>query len=235
MTDVKALYQVRGNIRTYFAAAGQDLQPMLSDGGAQIMVQGLPERAELVKLGASWGAAVATGSAFAPVAAWPTATANLTIYNGESAGGPCYVLDRAWMTSITGGMTGPLQLLGQVVPVGAAASGLAGATGGPFTDSANVNKWHLSGRSSAYAGNAKFLTGNGNVGVTNRWFAIGPSTSLTASNAGAVSVGLGVEANLYGRIILPPGAYFNLMNVGGQAIGTAICGLDWHEVLMNLG
>jgi len=77
------------------------------------------------------------------------------------------------------------------------------------------------------------MTGGANVGVTNKWFAIGPSSSLVAAGA-AVTVGLGVEANLYGRIIVPPGAYFNLMNVGGQAIGTAICGLDWHEVVLNL-
>jgi hypothetical protein len=52
---------------------------------------------------------------------------------------------------------------------------------------------------------------------------------------GAVTTGLGVEANVFGRIIVPPGAYFNLMNIGGQAIGTAIAGLDWHEVQLNLG
>ncbi len=233
MTDVSILAQVRGLVRQYFTASQASIQPMLGDGGELLINQTLPERSELVRLGKSWGAAIPTGSAFTPAAAWPTAACNLTMYNGEAPGGPSYVIDRVWATMITGGMTGPMALLGQIVPVGAVAAGLAGATGS-FTDASTVLKWQLSGRLSAYAGNAKFVVSSGNAGVTNKWFQLGPSSPLVTANAGGVVVGLGVEANLFGRIIVPPGAYFNLMNASGQATGTGIAGIDWHEIQLSL-
>jgi hypothetical protein len=225
MTDVKALYQVRGNIRTYFGAAGQDLQPMLSDGGAQIMVQGLPERAELVKLGASWGAGLPTGSAFAPVAAWPTTASNLVLANGEAAGGPTYVVERAWMSAITAGATGPSVILAQTIPVGAT---------GSYTDTTTILRRQLSLRATNFTSNGKLSATAANVLVASQWFPLGPSVGYPSSGV-IGNIGQTCEALVQGRILIPPGAALALAGVCAQAAGTSIMGVEWHEVLMNLG
>jgi hypothetical protein len=200
---------------------------MLSDGGAQIMVQGLPERAELVKLGASWGAAIPTASAFTYVAAWPTTRSELILFNGETAGGPTYVVDRAWMTDITTGATGGRALLAQLVP----APNVAGVTG-TIGVSATVLTHQLSGRAINYGGNAKLhLADTLLPAIANQWFPLGTIPSV----GGVTTIGTTVEANLYGRLLVPPGAALCLAGVAGAASGTAILGVDWHEVLMNLG
>src|SRR5213076_3021657 len=88
MTDVTILGQIRGAVRQYFTT-GQQIQPVMSDGGALIMTQGLPERAELVKLGASYGAVIPTANAFTyPTATWPTTRSELILQNAELAIGP---------------------------------------------------------------------------------------------------------------------------------------------------
>jgi hypothetical protein len=225
MTDVKSLLQIRGNIRTYFGAAGQDLQPMLSDGGAQIMVQGLPERAELVKLGASWGAGLPTGSAFAPVAAWPTTVSNLVLANGEAVGGPTYIVDRAWMSAITAGSTGPSVILAQTIPYGST---------GAFTDTATILRRQLSLRGSAFSSNAKLSATAANVLVASQWFPLGPSVGYSSS-AVAGNIGTTCEADIKGRILIPPGAALAFAGVASVAAGTSIMGVEWHEVLLNLG
>src|SRR5258707_5529124 len=107
MTDVTVLGQIRGNARQYFSSPGVNTQPVMSDGGALVVAQELPERAELVKLGKSYGAAIPTGSAFTYVNAWPTTRAELILANAEGTGGPSYSVDRVWLADITAGPTGP--------------------------------------------------------------------------------------------------------------------------------
>lgn len=222
MTDVDIRGQIRGNIRPYFSGAGTDVQLMLSDGGALISVQALPERAELVKLGQSWGAAIPTGSAATYIAGWPTTAPALVMQNAEAAGGPTYIIERAWLADISAGATGGRSLVGQLQP--------AGITG-TFTDNAVVLKHQLSGRAANYGGNAKFAVAAANIPIASQWFPLGnASMGATISNLGS-----SLEANVFGRLLVPPGAFLSLVGCAGTAAGTYIIGVEWHEVFLNLG
>ncbi len=228
MTDVSILAQVRGAVRQFFSSANLDVQAVLGDGGELLVSQTLPERAELVKLGKSWGACIPTGSAFTPVAAWPTTRSELILYNGESANGPSYIVERVWGSLITGGMTGSMVLLGQLVP----APSVVGATGTGIGTTATVLIHQLSGRVAAYGGNAKLHIADTLLpAVANQWFPVGNGGPMAA----AIGVGLSAEGLIQGRLIIPPGAALCLNAVFGQASGTAILGVSWHETQMNLG
>src|SRR5258707_1752152 len=147
MTDVTVLGQIRGNARQYFSSPGVNTQPVMSDGGALVITQELPERAELVKLGKSWGAAIPTGSAATYVAGWPTTAPGLVMKNNEIAGGPSYIIDRVWLADISAGATGGPGIAAQLQIPG---------TTGAFTDNSAVLKHQLSGRLGNYGGNALF-------------------------------------------------------------------------------
>lgn len=226
MTDVNIFGQIRGTARQYFSSSQQEVQPVLGDGGEQLVSQALPERVELVKLGKSWGAAIPTGSAATVTSGWPGAVgAGLTMQNGEAAGGPSYVVDRVWSADITAGATGPRFMAGQLL--------IAGTTG-TFTDNSAVLKHQLSGRAGNYGGNAKFSVAAANLPIANQWFPLGPSQQ-GVNVAVQTTVGLVNEAFVYGRIIIPPGAFLALLSGGGSATGTYVLGVEWHEVYLNLG
>jgi hypothetical protein len=232
MTDVNIFGQIRGLARTYFSTSQLDVQPMLADGGEQLVSQALPERTELVKLGKSFGAAIPTASAFTYVNAWPTTRAELVLLNGESAGGPSYVVDRAWMASITAGATGPVALLGQIIPATAATQG---ATGPATADNTAIKRHQMSGRTNnTITSNARLVLANVQFAVADQWFLLGQTPGLAATAGGAV-LAQGVEAQVLGRIIIPPQAAFCLAGIASIGAGTAIAGLEWHEVQLNLG
>lgn len=223
MTDVNIYGQIRGAIRQYFISAQQNVQPVLGDGGEQIVNQGLPERSELVKLGNSWGVAIPTASAFTFVAAWPTTRAELVIFNGEDDGAKTYVIDRAWMVNITSmAAAQPLALLGQVVP---AALAIAQAA-----DNAAIIRTHLSGKLSNYNGRGTFALANTAFALANKWTTLG--SGLTAPMT--TNLGCSIEANVLGRYLIPPGGAFCLAGLAGTAAGTAIIGCEFHEVQLNL-
>lgn len=230
MTDVNAQGQVRGNARQFFTT-GTQVQLVQSDGGALIITQGLPERAELVKLGASFGCAIPTGSHFTYVAALPTTRAELVLYNGEAASGPTYVIDRVWMQDDAAGPTGPRALLGQIVPIGA--TGPINVASG-IVDNSAVLRWQLSGRGPGTSTNARLALAS-LICAANKWFPLGPSVFVPIAPTAAQNIGTTLEAMVQGRILIPPGAAFAIAGVAGAASGTAIAGIEWHEVYLNLG
>src|SRR5271154_6694389 len=74
-----------------YAENREDEQLHLNSRGDVIIAQGLPELAELVRLGNSFQAYFGTG--VTALNALPTTTAHLSIYNGEPANGSCYLID----------------------------------------------------------------------------------------------------------------------------------------------
>lgn len=196
--------------------------PGMNSRGEWLMSQGLPERTELVRLGYSWGAQIPTGSAFTFVNAWPTTRAELVLCNGELAGGKTYIIDRCWMANITSQAAAqPYSLLGQLAP-----SSLAIAAA---TDNAAVLRQSLSGKLKVYNGNAKLALANTAFALTNLWFALGngPISPMTTN------LGASMEVNVFGKYLVPPGAAFCLAGLAGTAAGTAICGIEWHEVQLT--
>ena len=188
--------------------------------GDLLVAQALSPRSELVRLGDSYAVAIATGSAFAPVAAWPTTRAELILWNGEDPGGKSYVIDSAWVASITSvAAASSITLLGQVVP----SKGVAA----PTDDTAQIIS-SLSGRSSNYGGRARRAVANTAFCIANGWQALG---AVAASPS--ASIGAGAFAECEGRFIIPPGGTFGLNAVFSTAAGTAIAGLSWHEIQLS--
>ena len=205
----------------FYSEAQPDIVPTTNHRGDLIVAQALPERSELVRLGNSWGAQIPTGSAFTFVNAWPTTRAELVLSNAEATGGLPYIIDRVWMTNITSQAAAqPFTMLGQLNPaVNAIAAG---------TNNAAILRQSLSGKIATYNGNARLLVANTAFALTNQWFSMGTA----AVSPMTTNLGNTAEAFVFGRYIVPPGAQFCVAGLAGTAAGTAICGIEWHEVLL---
>lgn len=199
---------------------GQTVTEGANPRGEQLFAQALPERAELTRQGFSFGAAIPTGSAFTFVAAWPTTRAELVLWNGETAGGKTYIIDRVWLTNITSmAAAQPMSLLGQVVP---ASLGVAAPT-----DNAAVLRHNKLGNSAAIPSLARLMVANTAFAVANQWFGLCSVTPSPTTNLGCT-----IEKELLGRILVPPGGAFCLAGIAGTAAGTAIAGVEWHEAVL---
>lgn len=219
------LVKIAGRVRGFFAGNypenREDEQIHLNNRGDQVVAQGLPERSELVRMGASWGAQIPTASAFTFVAAWPTTRAELVLCNAEDKGGKTYIIDRVWMTNITSmAAAQPASMLGQVVP---SALNITAAA-----DNALVLRQSLSGKVTNYAGRATLALANTAFAIANRWTILGSGILAPMTT----NLGASVEANVYGRYLIPPGAAFCVAGLAGTAAGTALIGVEWHEALL---
>jgi len=216
---------LNGTIRTNTRPnipAGSYLSPNMNNGLDMIVAQGLPPLTELVRLGVVWDVAIATGSAFTYVAAWPTTRGELVVYNGEPAGGKSLVWLSAWLYNITSmGAAQPMTLIGQNVPVVATV---------PTDDTAQL----VSSRSGkvGYSGRMRRAVANTAAGqTTNLWRVLcsglisSPTTNLGAS----------VWADMRGAVITPPGGVMAFNAVAGTAAGTAIIGATFAELQIDLG
>lgn len=224
LIDIQSLRALVRKLATVPAYGDQvETTPAMNDRGELYTVQGLPERSELVRLGNSWGAQIPTGSAFTFVNAWPTTRAELVLCNGEAAGGKTFIIDRVWMANITSQAAAQhYSILGQLAP---ASLGIAAAT-----DNTAILKQNLAGKIKAYSGLAKLAVANTAFALTNQWFTLGNAqVSPMTTNLGG-----SIEANVFGKYLVPPGAAFCVAGLAGTAAGTAICGIEWHEVQLTV-
>lgn len=205
-------------------AQGDSMQPSLTERGGLIHQQDLPERSELVRQGASYGAAIPTGSAFTFVNAWPTTRAELVLNNANSAGGNVLVIDRVWMTNITSQAAAqPFSILAQLR---AGDCGVAAAT-----DNAAVLRWQLGGKTTiTTSGGGRLALANTAFALTNLWFILGNA----AVSPMTTNLGNSMSVECYGRYIVPPGGAFCIAGLAGTAAGTAICGVEWHELALAI-
>lgn len=200
--------------------------------------QYLPERTNLVLQGNSYGCILATG--LTSVALQPTTLSDLAIFNGEPIGGAgssepgavgggpgkTYIIDRVFgfLNAAAAAVT-QLSLVGQIIPAQPLEAGPSDVT--------SILRWSLSGRRSTYTGKAALVTNvtTQPTAVANKWFILGSS----AASGGAASIGTAVEANCYGRYLIPPGAYFSLTGIVGTAVASSMfVGFEWHEVQLPL-
>jgi hypothetical protein len=196
----------------------------LNNRGEQLMVEAMPLKTELTRLGNTFSVAIATGNAFTYVNGWPTTRAELVLYNGEPSGGKSYVIDSAFMADISSAAVAQSKaLLAQLV---------AAATA-PTDDTAQLIT-SRSGRAlygAAYPGRAKRALANTAAGqIANRWEVIGATTTPNAATIGA-----SLYVDLFGGWIVPPGAALALAGLASTAAGTAIIGVTWHELQLALG
>ena len=209
------------NLKAFKVGTADPVSVRATKDGDLRVVPALPPKAELVRLGCGWEARIATASAFTYVNALPTTRAEIMLYNGEPAGGKSYVVDSAWMFGITSmAAAQPIVLIAQLVP----SSTMVAPTHSATTTILNS----LSGKAnySGYAKRAVAVT----TCFTDLWSVVAqglvpaPTTNLAAS----------VYGDLFGKYVVPPGAGFGLAGVAGTAAGTAIIGVAWYEVQLEL-
>lgn len=215
---------VRGAADAYNSPAGAEAELLLNNRGDLQTSLALPERADLVRLGRSWCAAIPSASAFTYVAALPTTRAELVLYNAEDADGYSYIIDRVWMFNISSmGAAQPLTIVGQLVP-----SYLIGTVP---TDAATILRAGMSGKQGPYSGKALMALANTTMGqIANRWAVLGSTIAAPTTNLGAA-----IDLRIQGRYIVTPKSGFALAGVAGTAAGTAIIGVEWHEVRLTVG
>lgn len=221
--------QVRtsGQVRAadaYNGSQGQDVPLQLNNRGDHLVALGLPQYADLVRLGNVWSMQTATASAFNAVAALPTTLAAATLFNNEATGGKSYVILSMFCTTIvTAAAATQYSLLAQVTP-----SPLGVATA-PTHSATTTILTSRSGKTS-YGGNAKRAI-NVTTFFTDGWNVVG-----TSGGGAAANIGFGVFAPIDGGIIVPPQGALG-MNVVAGTVNTAgmIVGCTWAEVQLTLG
>lgn len=183
--------------------------------GELLVVQAMPERSELVRMGNSYQGQMS--SHIAPLAAVPTGTAALTLYNGEVAGGKSYLIEAiyAWCdTSIAA--TTVLALFGML-----------NSTKQSNVQTGALVPKSLSGKP-AYGGKGTLTA---SATVTNEgWLPIATSSP----SSGTTTVGLSVYAPCEGLFIVPPGGAFSMHALAEAAAGDFFGGIVWHEVQIPL-
>jgi hypothetical protein len=213
---------VRQGSRRNFASAGEQLIDM-NLGGDALFAQGLPDLTEVVRLGDSYVAQHPAASAWTLLITIPTTLANLSLQNGEASGGKSYLIERFWIKAVTSMASAcALTPLSQLVPAGTA----------QVADDATVLRMSLSGKSSpAGSTAAKIVMASTATGcLTDKWNHHASGQIPATTNIATV-----IEVLCYGRYIVPPQASFNINAQESVSGGTAIAGVEWHEVQLDLG
>jgi hypothetical protein len=211
---------VRGANDIYNAPSGIEVTQQCNNRGDQIMAMGLPQKAELVRMGQAWTVRIATASAFTYVAGWPTTRAEIVLYNGEAVGGKSYVIDSAYMYGITTmAAAQPITLVAQLVKVATV----------PTSSATQL----INGRNGkkTYSGLGIVDIANTAAGqIANLWDVVASGMAPMTTNLGAA-----LYADLWGGYIVPPGYVFALAGIAGTVAGTAIIGVTWAEVQLING
>lgn len=222
---MKIAARVRGLFSGNYPENNEDEQLIMNNRGDLSVVQGLPELAELVRLGGSYQAQTATG--LAALTALPTTTAAMSIYNGEPAGGKSYLIESfgSWeaVVDATQADTTALFAMLNAGTVAALSTGTVIVPGTGFRS--------MSGRK-GYGGRAIVNGGATGTTVTNDgWFAHGAEAQAPLAPAAAGAIWKVNEARVRGLYLVPPGGQFNIQTVKvAAAVAQQFWFLRWHEV-----
>lgn len=204
----KILGFVRGLAVPDYAEGAAGDKIAMNNRGELIVAQGLPELAEIVRLGDSWQIASTTGQA--ALTALPTTTSGLSIKNNEASDGKCLIIDSfgSWEAVVDATQT-------DVTALFAMLNGRTDAS--PSAGTAETGFRSLSGRVAA-AGTVTALRGA--TVVNNGWF---PHSSIGAQMAAAVAGANWKinEALVRGMYIVPPGGAFSIQTVKAAAAAAA--------------
>jgi hypothetical protein len=216
---VKIASRVRGLFTENYAEAREDVQVVTNNRGDLVVVQSMPELAELVRLGNSWQINATTGQA--ALTALPTTTAGLTLTNNEAATGKCYVIDSFGSAEevIDATQTDVTALFAMINKRTSTA---------PSSGTAETTFISLSARAN-YGG-----TGTVKRGATVANDGWTPHSTVGAQMAAAVAGANWKinEALVRGLYVVPPGASFSVQTVKAAAAAAAqqFFFVRWHEV-----
>ena len=200
--------------------AGEDKAIAVDNLGSQYAVASAAPYAELTRLGGGWSA-IAT-SAVVGLVVRPSTTAQFTLFNGNSAGGESYVIDRLFTHNLVS--TSALSLYSIWACVHP-----AGMTdpGEDITASAS-NVTGNSGKT--YNGNA--VVGVAETVIDNGWYPWATSVEVTQATT---LPGSHLVAEVAGRLIVPPQGGISLTVVASlTSTVTFTSGLSWYEIQLDL-
>lgn len=210
---VKITGRVRGTTAGKYPENREEEQFHINSRGDQLVAQGLPERSELVRMGGSY--MVKQGTAVAPVTAEPTTAAHYSLWNGESAGGRCYLIDSIECLIVTStAVATPLYTVAQLNLTNPITAPAAGDTPKSLSGRKNYG-------GKGIAKQAVTITDDG------AWHNVGP---YLMPFTGTATAGLVYELNVYGRYIVPPQGLFSLASVATTTTGTIRYCIIYHEV-----
>jgi len=184
--------------------------------GNAYIAQALPPYAVLCASGAS--VRVDCTTAVAAVAAIPTTTAMLTVWNGDAT--KSYIIDRLYAPQWEGNSTtmASIAIIYCLHPVGMVQPGAQDLT--PKKLNGNGN----------YGGNAWCDVGH--TVVNNGWVTAGGMTLGT--HADDAVPGAAYVANIDGRVVLPPRAGLSMVVVTDRIATKVKCGMSWFEVDLDI-
>lgn len=220
IVDISTLNgRVRGiDVPAY--GSGDDKPPAINRRGELIFSNGLPERSEIVRMGRSFSAQIPAASAWTLLITIPTTLSNLALQNPASSG-LCYIIDRFWVKAVTStASAGVITPLAQVVKPGTAM----------VADDAAVLRTSLSGKVGAASTAALVMASTATGCLTDKWMHFESALQSMTTNIAACK-----EVLCFGRYIIPPGGSFNINAQESVSGGTAIAGVEWHEVALDLG
>ena len=180
-----------------------------------LVAQGLPEYAEITRLGGGYSA-MAT-AAVAALVVRPTTVAMATLYNNESLGGKTLIIDEAFAHNLVASANSAFSIWLCLHPVGMTAP----------TNDITVRNSH-SGK--VGNGTTRTIFDNGATVLDDGWFPWGVSgATVTITTPGAVAI-----APVHGRLQVPPTAGISLQVVATAAAGTFTAGFRWFEKTLTL-
>jgi hypothetical protein len=200
------LLQRAGTKLNYGSAVGNETNE-------QLIAQGMPSHTEMTRKGRGWG--LMSTSAVAALVVRPSTTAALEIYNGYSTG-IALVIDRIFAFNLVSTNVAEFGSVWAMVTAPKAAPSTASFT--------------IAGLSGKTYGGAVIGAVSTTVIDNKGWFPQGNGFSKTAG--GVVPFGV-IEAQIDGRIIVPPLCSLCLHSVAALVGDTYTHGATWYEETMT--
>lgn len=214
----KIVSRVRGTDAGNYGENRDQEQFHIESNGGQIISQGLPPLAEIVRMGDSWQV---LGAASTGLTATPTTAGLLTLWNGEPGDGKSYVIDSVVATKVIIDVTTNdlFTVWAQIIR-----PPMATPTDAALTIRSLNGKYSYGGRARTVATSTT---------IANRWDAIAHSALQAPAIAG--SAWEQVDTPLFGKYIIPPSGAFTLhaSEVTATASTFRFC-IRWHEVMARL-
>lgn len=215
----KMAARVRGFFPINAPENREDEQIIMNNRGDLVVVQSLPELAEMVRMGGSWQVPSTTGQA--ALTALPTTVSGLTITNNEPATGKCLIIDSfgSWEAVVDATQTDVTALFAMI--------GKRNSTAPSGGTSETANARSLLGRPAI---DTTVTALRGATVVNDGWF---PHGTTGAQMAAAVA-GANWKVNdclVRGLYIVPPGGAFSVQAVKAAAAAAAqqFFFIRWHE------
>ncbi len=206
--------EVRSSLEYDEGYMGESENVMCNPRGDVIVCQGLPEKAELVRMRNSYFGIATT--AVAPSQGLPTTAAHVTLFNNNPYGGMAFIIDSVFTIVVVA--SGAATAIAPVVCMN------VGVKAAPTTNL--LTPRGLCGN--AYRGSGIVATGQT---ITNdTWHTAGNAMPMDSIST---QVGTACQCNLFGQYIVPPRHMFSVTAVANTNVAiTTRSGIRWHEVML---